>query len=149
MQVHLRCSGFSGSSLPEDSFRNLLCFRSPRYSFFFLIVPLGPFLVLGVLLLGTNLSFNIFSVTEMISLGKKICSRETVLGLVVCRWSMREEVGKSNEVRRVFKCLVGISTHSQAASLHSNLFIKSLSETMVCGGGFIHVKIISKFKADI
>lgn len=133
MQVHLRCSGFSGSSLPEDSFRNLLCFRSPRDSFFFLIVPLGPFLVSGVLLLGTNLSFNIFSVTEMISLGKKICSRETVLGLVACRWSMREEVGKSNEVRRVFKCLVGISTHSQATSPHSNLFIKSHSETMVGG----------------
>lgn len=63
---------------------------------------------------------------------------------------MREEVGKSNEVkRRVFNCLVGISTHSQAASPHSNLFIKSNSETWGGGGGFIHVKITSKFNADI
>lgn len=127
MKVLMRFSAFPGSSIPVW---NLLCFRSPCHSFFHLIVPLGPFLVSGVLLLGTNLSFNIFSVTEMISLGKKICSRETVLGLVACRWSMREEVGKSNKVkRRVFKCLVGVNTHLLATSPHINLCIKSHSET--------------------
>lgn len=63
---------------------------------------------------------------------------------------MREEVGKSNEVkRRVFKCLVGISTHSQAASPRSILFIKSHSETWGKGGGNIRVKITSKFNANI
>lgn len=85
----------SGSCIPDYTLCNLLCFKSPSYSFLLLIVPLGPlFASGGDPLLGTNLSFNILPVQETVSVRKKIYSREMVLGLVACRWSMRKEVGK-------------------------------------------------------
>lgn len=94
---------------------NLLSFKSPSYTFFLLIVLLGPhFASGGDSLLGTNLFFNILLVQETISVGEEniyIYSKEIVLGLVTCRWSMRKELGKNKKLREgIFKCLVGIST---------------------------------------
>lgn len=108
MKILMRLSEVSGSCVP-DYILYETCFLSNLQVklFFLLIVLLGPhFASGGDSLLGTNLFFNILLVQETISVGEEniyIYSKEIVIGLVTCRWSMRKELGKNNKIkRRVF-----------------------------------------------
>lgn len=62
-------------------------------------------------------------------LEKNIYSREMVLGLVICGWSMRKEVGKNNKVKQSFlSAWLESVPQSQKASPFIDVFIQTCSE---------------------
>lgn len=119
----MRFSSVSRLYILDSILWNLPCFISQQLFFLSSDCPTGSTFVSG----GVPHWAVIFRLTSFqfkkLSLWEKIHSRETSAGLVICRWSMKKEVEKSNKANIFFSACLESVLHLPVNFLLIDVFI--------------------------